>query len=186
MICDPVKAQFTAFLEGGASHEAAEEAENLFISKIQDGMAKSRYTSEDVKQVIFSTDQSQISTSSPHTLLESPKSTAEPSSRSTYIPIVATVICLFVALLVIFLVQRWSKRNSNIAPASSHKKSKVSFAPNLEEEIVAPKNNILDNSDGNASKSKSIEGSEHCFDMSSFNDSSLADSDMILQWVDSR
>lgn len=175
-----MKAQFTAFLEGVISHESAEEAENLLISKIQDGMAKRRFTSEDVKQVIFSNDRSQISTNSPNSLLETP------SSRSTHIPIVATVICLFVALLVIFLVQRWSKRNSNIAPASSHKKSKVSFAPNLEEEIVTPKNNSLDNSDGNASKSKSIEGSEHCFDMNSFNDSSLADSDMILQWVDSR
>lgn len=194
LVCSPTKAHLTVFVGLATSTEVIEESKNHLLSAIQHGMNSGRYTSDAVERVIFA---SALSDEVDLPSKQVNDVQAQVSSQSTDPPedaefpvsaIVAAMISILVLVIGIYLMKR-NKRRS-VAPYKARRKSVVSFAPSLEEEIpvsschsssVASSRDDKSNSDDIDEKSKprldeSVDESERMSD-------SGAGSDMILQWV---
>jgi hypothetical protein len=170
---------------------------------IRDGMNSGRYTSESVEQVIFASDRGQISSDNIQAAAESTNQTTSIRAQtSTQISsndkedigfpvfrVVASIVSFIVIAVAIFLVKR-RKRNQNIVPTRARRKSVVSFAPSLEQEIPSSYHSSSVGSSctdgGNGVNAKS-EGRTHRREDSKDDNDSVGDSgagsDMILQWV---
>ena len=189
LICTPTNAQFTVFLGADSTPEAADESKKYLLSIIRDGMRNDRYISPDVNQVIFTSDQSPASInvkSDKHITDEesqTPKSTNHAGEQSSVpiFTIAAIITSLFVVIVIFYLVKQRKKRR-NIAPSTSRRKSVVSFAQSLEEEIPnSCDSSCSSRSDHVDTDSKCVKKAVHSKD--DIMDGSGADSDSILQWV---
>lgn len=121
-----------------------EKAKILMLSAIQDGMSNGRYTSDSVNQVIFA-DADALSSDTVQSLSNkeditnqhnqvSMENTKTNESGFPGYAILAIIFCFFAIIIGFYLVKR-SKRSRNIAPDNRKRKSAVSFAHSLEEEI---------------------------------------------------
>lgn len=141
LVCSPTNGQFTVFLKLDAPAEAATESKNILLMHIQDGMNVGRYTSDVVEQVIFASDLDQPSSENTDTYQPSKQvdnGQAQVFAQGSSFPvfaIVASVISFVVVVIGIILMKRRKRRN--IASYKARRKSVVSFAPSLEEEIPA-------------------------------------------------
>lgn len=165
---------------------------------IQDGMKNDRYVSPDVKQVIFASDQANNAPNLPQSNKQtanepnqtSPESNSYYAGEQSSVPvfaIAATITSLFIAIVIFYLVKQRKKRR-NIAPVNTRRKSVVSFAQSLEEEIPVSScdsscSSRSDHADTDA-KCVKKDGTrcEVVHSKDDMNDSG-ADSDSILQWV---
>lgn len=108
-------------------------------------MSNDRYTSDSVNQVIFA-NLDELTSDTLQTLSGndeersneknqvSVQSTNTTNSGFPGYAILATVFCFFAIVIGLYLVKR-SRKNRNVAPNNRKRKSAVSFAHSLEEEI---------------------------------------------------
>ena len=122
-----------------------DETKNLMLSTIQDGMSNDRYTSDSVNQVIFAnldelaSDTLQTLSGNDEEMSNENNQVSVQSTNTTKsgfpgYAILAAVFCFFAIVIGLYLVKR-SRRNRNVAPNNRKRKSAVSFAHSLEEEI---------------------------------------------------
>lgn len=176
MTCTPTKAQFTVFLGLNTPTEAVEYSKNSLLALIHDGMMSDRYTSNSVKQVSFVGDQDQLS-------YDNTKVVENEQSDIPAFAIIASVISSVVLVVGIILIKQ-RKGNRNIAPMNARRKSVVSFAQSLEEEIPCVDNSSHFSCSSRSSNDASTKRSECARERSkSCSEQGGDDSDMILQWA---
>lgn len=163
LVCISATSRLTAFIDDNASADAVEASTNFILSMIEDGMQNDRYTSIDVKYVVFSGEKSNNITreksNNNFSSIQSSEFSDESSSYSPiWIPVLVVLTILLVMAVNVTFIRRY-RQSTDFARVRSHPKTLASFVSNLEN-IPTPK---IDSS--HSSGSDSIDASNlDCFE----------------------
>lgn len=156
LVCISATSRLTAFIDHNASADAVEASTNLILSMIEDGMHNDRYTSVDVKYVVFSGEKGN-NIPNPSSLQNSEFSDESSSGSPVWIPVLVVLIILLVLAVNVAFIRR-HRQSTDSARVRSHPKTLASFVSSLEN-IPTPK---IDSS--HSSSSDSIDASHlDCF-----------------------